>query len=116
MSKPAPEIVMDVGTEGRPVAFENPQTPYAMRQVRDYYGVPARRGAEVVFTEMGRPITGTILSSTGSHLYFRAHDGRRIGPCHPLSFDYGDGIDHKARMDRRVARFNDLLNGRGGGS
>lgn len=63
-----------------------------MESVRWNYDVPAFRGRHITFTGLGAPIHGRILSSTGSHLYMRADDGRRIGPLHPAwRIDYLDG-------------------------
>lgn len=56
------------------------------------YDVPAARGREVIWLGSKFPIAATILSSTGSHLYLRDANGRRIGPCHPCwAIDYQDG-------------------------
>lgn len=83
-----------------------------MASVRRFYGVPAYRGREVVFSGLEFPITARIVSSTGSHLYLRDDNGRRIGPCHPTwAMDYGDGRDYGAEMDVRIAAFNSRVNG-----
>jgi hypothetical protein len=74
-----------------------------MATVRALYGVPAYRGREVVFGGFKHPVACRILSSTGSHLYLRDSNGRRIGPCHPTwAMDYGDGRDYGAEHDERI--------------
>jgi len=84
-----------------------------MASVRRFYGVPAYRGREVVFSGLRFPIRATIVSSTGSHLYLRDSNGRRIGPCHPTwAMDYGDGRDYGAETNERIRRFNEAINGR----
>ena len=82
-----------------------------MASVRRFYGVPAYRGRAVVFTGFKHPIAATIISSTGSHLYLRDANGRRIGPCHPTwAMDYGDGRDYGAETNARIAEFNRRIN------
>jgi len=82
-----------------------------MANVRRYYGVPVRRGARVTFRGYKEPLSGSIISCTGSHIYLRLDDGRRFGPCHPTyQMDYGDGRDYSAEMDVRIAAFNRMLN------
>lgn len=51
-----------------------------MKRIRDYYGVPCKRGARVVFD--GQP--GTITQSVQGHhwLWVRLDSGRRV-ICHP---------------------------------
>jgi hypothetical protein len=84
-----------------------------MASVRRNYGVPAYRGRGVVFSGLKFPIRATVISSTGSHLYLRASDGRRIGPCHPTwAMDYGDGRDYGAETNAQSRAFNEWLNGR----
>ena len=85
-----------------------------MASVREFYGVPARRGARVTYRGYPEPVRGRIISSTGSHLYIRRDDnGRRFGPLHPTcAMDYGDGRDYGAEMDAIVAIRNDWLNHR----
>jgi hypothetical protein len=64
-----------------------------MEQVRAMYAVPAYRGREVTWSGGKFPIAARIVSSTGSHLYLRDANGRRIGPCHPTwAIDYQDGL------------------------
>jgi hypothetical protein len=84
-----------------------------MAMVRRYYNVPAKRGREVLFIEYKHPVRGTIISATGSHLYLRDSNGRRLGPCHPLGIDYLDGVspgDREARHNDRIRKFNEMLN------
>jgi hypothetical protein len=78
---------------------------------RNRYGVPLKRGKEVIFTELKHPVAGKVISAKDG-VYIRTNDGRRFGPCHPLSFDYGDGIDYGARYDVRIEAFNRALNAR----
>jgi hypothetical protein len=83
-----------------------------MASVRRFYGVPAYRGREVLFSGLKHPVRCTIISSTGSHLYLRDSNGRRIGPCHPTwAMDYGDGRDYGAETNERIRRFNETING-----
>lgn len=84
-----------------------------MASVRRYYGVPAYRGAEVIYRGYKHPMAGHIISCTGSHLYIRLHDGRRFGPLHPTSeMDYGDGRDYTAECNAVIEIKNEWLNGR----
>lgn len=63
-----------------------------MASVRANYDVPAYRGREVIYSGLKHPMACRIISSTGSHLYLRDTNGRRIGPCHPTwAIDYRDG-------------------------
>lgn len=60
-----------------------------MASLREYYGVPAYRGREVVFTGLKHPVTGRIVSAREHKLYIRTDDGRRFGPLHPTwEMDY----------------------------
>jgi hypothetical protein len=82
-----------------------------MESVRRFYGVPAKRGATVIFSGMKHPVECRIISSTGSHLYLRDANGRRIGPCHPTwKMDYGDGHDYGVETNARIAEFNRRVN------
>lgn len=84
----------------------------SMQQIRDRYGVPAKRGARVEFE--GRP--GTIVSSRGHHLGIRLDGDRIVLPYHPLwHIDYLDGIDHGELYDARIVAFNAALNRRSEG-
>ena len=84
-----------------------------MESVRRNYGVPAFRGKEIVFRGTPPPITGRIISSTGSHLYIRTNDGRRFGPLHPTwAIDYGDGRDYTAECNAIIEIRNLWLNGK----
>ena len=85
-----------------------------MASVRRNYGVPAYRGAEILYTGYRRPITGRIISSTGSHLFIRRDDnGRRFGPLHPTwCIDYGDHRDYGRECDDRIEVWNEWLNRR----
>ena len=84
-----------------------------MASVRRMYGVPARRGAEIVYSGYGFPIAGRIISCDGSHLYMRANDGRRVGPLHPTwAIDYGDHRDYGRETNERIELWNEWLNHR----
>ncbi len=49
--------------------------------IKDYYGVPAKRGARVEADGKA----GRIISAVGQYLYIRLdHDGKRHGPYHPV--------------------------------
>lgn len=73
----------------------------SMEQIRDRYGVPAKRGARVAFE--GRP--GVITRSRGHHLRIRLDGERQSRVYHPLwNIDYGDGIDHAAAYDAHMER------------
>lgn len=88
--------------------------PGQMASVRRFYGVPAYRGTEVVFSGLGQPIHAQIISSDGAHLYLRSLAGQRIGPCHPTwEMDYGDGRDYGAETDARIAAWNERVNASG---
>ena len=55
-----------------------------MAAVRDYYGVPARRGGRVAYTWPTPRRVGTILSARDHKLWIRFDDsGTREGPFHP---------------------------------
>lgn len=81
-----------------------------MESVRVNYDVPAYRGREVLY--LGQPfqvLRCKVISSTGSHLYLRDSNGRRIGPCHPCwAIDYldgrGDRTGQPTPMDRQWSR------------
>lgn len=84
----------------------------SLAYVRDTYGVPARRGMRVIHE--GRD-HGVITSGTGAHVRVRFDGEKHSVPCHPLSLDYGDGVDPEARLaerNRRIDVWNDRLNGR----
>ena len=56
----------------------------SMKYIRDYYGVPARRGTRVRFTGSDRgPIVGTIASSQGSALQVMFDGDKRTSLVHP---------------------------------
>lgn len=62
-----------------------------MAQVRDYYGVPAKRGGRVLFTGLKHPVAGRIISAREMKLWIRTNDGRRFGPLHPTwEMEYQD--------------------------
>jgi hypothetical protein len=79
-----------------------------MASVRANYDVPACRGREVLWNGGKFPVAARIISSTGSDLYLRDANGRRIGPCHPCwKIDYldgrGDRTGQPTPMDRAWA-------------
>lgn len=83
----------------------------SMQQIRDRYGVPAKRGARVEF-EGHR---GTIVGSDGHRLRIRL-DARYSASFHPLwHIDYLDGVDYGARYDEREKAFMAALNRRSEG-
>jgi len=56
----------------------------SMEYVRNYYGVPAKRGGRIKYTpDIGNPVYATILSAT--HYLFVRFDNTntRSGPLHP---------------------------------
>lgn len=85
-----------------------------MASVARNYGVPAKRGARIVYHGYKQPIPGTVISCDGSHIYIRRDDtGRRFGPLHPTwRIDWGDGLDHSKMCDARIDVWNEWLNGR----
>ena len=54
-----------------------------MESLRRYYGVPAKRGGEILFTGLRHPVAGKIISARDHKLWIRTADGRRFGPLHP---------------------------------
>lgn len=79
----------------------------SIQAVRDRYGVPAKVGAKVQY----QGLDAWITSAPGHHLRLLVSgDNGSTGPYHPLwKIDYLDGIDHGARYDARVERFNEGL-------
>lgn len=65
--------------------------------VRDQYGVPAKRGARVVFD--GQP--GVITSCPGAYVRVRLDDHNHSVPAHPTwRMHYLDSDQHETRGDR----------------
>lgn len=65
----------------------------SMKQIRDHYGVPAKRGKKVLFGDLG--LHGWIVSASGDHRiriwYVRGNIGYKRY-FHPLdNIDYLDG-------------------------
>ena len=55
-----------------------------MEYIRATYGVPARRGARVVYTgDPKGPRRGTIVGTSGPHIRVRLDGGDRAGKYHP---------------------------------
>jgi len=66
----------------------------SMKYIRDYYGVPAKRGTQVTITtpKMG-DIQGTIVASRGAYIRVRPDlSGGRILTYHPT-----DNIRYKSK-------------------
>ena len=58
----------------------------SMGYIRNYYGVPAKRGARVRYTPDGnRQLAhdGVIVGSRGAYLRVRMGDEKKIGTYHP---------------------------------
>lgn len=95
----------------RPATGRRTFTVMSLPYIRERYGVPVKRGQRVTH---GKD-TGTVTSGRGAHVRVR-FDGRNFSvPCHPLSLDYGDGVDPEARTARqneRIDVWNDRLNDR----
>lgn len=48
-----------------------------MRYIREHYGVPAKRGARIRYTDIGRHVwTGRIVSARDGYLRVRVDDPR----------------------------------------
>lgn len=43
----------------------------SMKYIRDYYGVPAKRGAAIIYTGNGERVAGRIIGSISGHLRAR---------------------------------------------
>lgn len=55
----------------------------SMKQIRDQYGVPARRGGRVIYNSAAGPRPGTITGASGPHIRIRL-DGDAVSmPFHP---------------------------------
>lgn len=76
--------------------------------IREYYGVPAKRG--MVVEVHGRP--ARIVSARGPYLSVRRDGARCAHPYHPLDVDYLDGTDYAARHNARIQQFCDVVNGK----
>lgn len=65
----------------------------SMKYVRDYYGVPAKRGARIVFVWKGRR-AGTIVGSRNQHLRVRFDDEpKRVETLHATwEVEYEGGV------------------------
>ncbi|MEJ7786421.1 MAG: hypothetical protein WKF96_16580 [Solirubrobacteraceae bacterium] len=84
----------------------------SIQYVRDTYGVPVRRGQRVIH---GGRDHGTVTCCKGAHVRVRFDGERHSESCHPLSLDYGDGVqpdDRLAHRNARIDAWNDRLNGR----
>ena len=54
-----------------------------MAYIRDYYGVPAKRGGRVVYTGAGRREFGTICGTSSARLRIRLDGMKHSMPFHP---------------------------------
>lgn len=84
--------------------------PRGLGYVRRYYGVPAKRGLQVIAEGYG---PGVITCGAGAHIRVRLDGWKRSALFHPLSLDYCDGISPADRLRERneaIARFNAALN------
>jgi hypothetical protein len=61
--------------------------------IREYYGVPAKRGARVKYTGVaGKPQLGSITSASGGHINVRIDGDALPRPFHPTwEIEYLDG-------------------------
>lgn len=51
--------------------------------IRDFYGVPAKRGGRVEYYGGKMPIFGTITGADGAHLSIRLDGNKHPSPFHP---------------------------------
>ena len=54
-----------------------------MQQIREIYGVPAKRGGRVEYTGEREPVMGTICRARGMHLRIRLDGMKRPATFHP---------------------------------
>lgn len=54
-----------------------------MKYIRDYYGVPAKRGMRVAYTDSLRRVVGTITGSRNGYLRIRIDGNKRVEFYHP---------------------------------
>ena len=55
----------------------------SMKYIRNYYGVPAKRGGRVQYTGCGKNKLGTITSANGARLNIRLDGVKHTMPFHP---------------------------------
>ncbi|OHV85793.1 hypothetical protein [Ensifer sp. LCM 4579] len=55
----------------------------SMAYVRQYYGVPAKRGGRVEYTGGGQPRLGTITSATNGRINVKLDGEKQAYPFHP---------------------------------
>jgi hypothetical protein len=55
----------------------------SLEYIRDYYKVPAKRGARVRYTGNGKTQLGEITGSNGPHLLIRMIGEKTAQPYHP---------------------------------
>jgi len=54
-----------------------------MKYIRDYYGVPAKRGAKIIYTGNGERVEGRITGSINAHLRARLEGVEYAVILHP---------------------------------
>ena len=54
-----------------------------MKYIRDYYGVPAKRGARIRYTGSPEPISGTVVAARDARLHVRLDGIKHIARLHP---------------------------------
>jgi len=87
-----------------------------MQRVRQFYGVPAKRGATVRASDTGEE--GKITSTDGNHLRVRyPRDSTSWRWFHPCALDYQAedgswllGEDFLRQVNEKIERFNQWLN------
>lgn len=55
----------------------------SLKAIRQFYGVPAKRGMRVVYTGYDNPRPGTITGSSGMYVRIRLDGERGSGRYHP---------------------------------
>lgn len=56
----------------------------SMQYIRDYYGVPAKRGGKIRYTGiLSTPREGKIVGSSGQYLRVRFNGVKRLMTLHP---------------------------------
>ena len=51
--------------------------------IRNYYGVPAKRGVTIEFTGNSAPVRGVIVGASGAYLRVRLDGEKRARTFHP---------------------------------
>jgi hypothetical protein len=68
--------------------------------IRDYYGVPAKRGARVEYE--GKP--GTVTGTSGPHITVKLDGGKHSLPYHPDDLKWLDAERPLERPEQALAR------------